>query len=112
MDMDQWAKVLTVLVLMMCALPSMHGPHMFYRAIEGQTPVVAPLDWFGRCDDNSFGIRRLPRDFTASNLPFVDVYCVGSHEQRDSVTDPVYGYWNDEFSAGNDRGGVFKFGGT
>jgi hypothetical protein len=111
--MDQWAKVLTVLVLMMCALPSMHGPHMFYRAIEGQTPVVAPLDWFGRCDDNSDSDHKyVPRDYTASNLPFVDEYCVGSLQERDSATDPAYNYWNNELYVGNDRGGLFKTEGT
>lgn len=81
------------------------------RAIAGQTPVVAPLDWWGRCEknynyDTTVDTSDLPRDYSSSTQPFTDIYCVADNENG-STGSYSYDYFDGEIYVGNDRGGEF-----
>lgn len=85
-----------------CATPS--NQRRTCRAIDGATPVVAPLEWYGRCDDSSGS--QLPRDYSDSYLPFVDQYCVADVETGTTGVE-ASDYFDDEIYIANDYGGMF-----
>lgn len=87
------------------------------RAIAGKTPMVAPLDWWGRCeanlnyddaddDDTIVRTTNLPRDYSSSTQPFTDIYCVADVEGG-TTGEYSEDYFDRELYVGNDRGGEF-----
>lgn len=84
-----------------------HDTHtLLNRKIAGAVPLVAPMQWWGECEGND-NLEQVPRQFSSSNLPFEDVYCVADCESGSTGS---YGddYFDGEIYVGNDLGGMFS----
>jgi hypothetical protein len=73
--------------------------------------VVAPQDWWGRCEGNfnsqtQIYTQNMPREYSSSIVPFTDYYCV-AEDVTTNTGEYYYNHFSEELYVANDRGGLF-----